>query len=163
MRFTALLVAASFVYSSAAMPTKLAVESKSFNSVGAAADNVEGIVSGTTVDGFQMSSAEKEAYSPPSPPVLCAESVVYQSTLTSDLPSVSPLASQIVVFPTLLAISCPPAPSTVIPVLTFVNPNATASATVSVPFRTNGTMRRVRGHSTVIFSLVFVYAVLQSL
>ncbi|KAI5985533.1 hypothetical protein EDD15DRAFT_2302522 [Pisolithus albus] len=51
MRFTALLVAASFAYSSAAMPAKLAVESQSFNSVGAATDNVQGIASGTAVGG----------------------------------------------------------------------------------------------------------------
>ncbi|KAI6096739.1 hypothetical protein F5141DRAFT_486831 [Pisolithus sp. B1] len=163
VRYATLLVAASFAYSSAAMPvmTKLAVASNSFNSVGAVIDNSDSIVSDTTVDGFQMSSPKIGAYSPSS--VLPAKSIMYQFTLTSDFPSASPQASQIVVFPTALAISCPPAPSTVTPMPTCVTPNATVSAAVSVPAWTNGTMRRARGHSRGILGLVFVYAVLQVL
>ncbi|KAI6119255.1 hypothetical protein EV401DRAFT_1512158 [Pisolithus croceorrhizus] len=94
VRYATLLVAASFAYSSAAMPvmTKLAVASNSFNSVGAVIDNSDSIVSDTTVDGFQMSSPKIGAYSPSS--VLPAKSIMYQFTLTSDFPSASPQASQ---------------------------------------------------------------------
>ncbi|KAI6106185.1 hypothetical protein EDD16DRAFT_197283 [Pisolithus croceorrhizus] len=96
MGFTMLLVAASFAYSSAAMPamSQVAVASNSFNSVGAAIDNSDGIVPDTTVDGFQMSSPKIEAYSPSPPSVLPAKSTVYQFTFTSDFPSASPQASE---------------------------------------------------------------------
>lgn len=152
MRFAPLLVTASFVYGSVAMPvlTEVAVESNSFGSTGAAVNAADNIVPHTIVEESQMSSAKMVAYSPPSSSVLYAKSgseVMDQSTLTSDFPSVSAQASQIVVYPTALAISSTPIPS-----------NA-----VVLPSWTNGATRRVQGHSRGILALAFICAILQVL